>query len=121
MTTNINHNVIAADFAALFEPRNEEEEVKHDAYILMAWFLSEIERVQEEKGISRKELAAKINTSASYLTQVFRNDKPLNFITLAKMKRALNIRFEIVAKPGPAPAPNRKRAVDRKSVKDRKG
>lgn len=38
-----------------------------------------------------------IKTSGSYLTQVFRGDKPLNFITLAKIQKALNIRFEISA------------------------
>ena len=81
----------------LFRPRSEEVELKHDAFMLMAAFLSEIEYVQEQDKISRKDLAKNIKISASYLTQVFRNKKPLNFLTLAKIKRALDLRFEIRA------------------------
>jgi|GEM_PF-2895504 len=86
-----------SDFEKLFSPRSEKIETKHDALMLMAGFLSEVESLQRKKKISKKELAKMMGTSPSYLTQVFRSKKPLNFITLAKIKRALNIRFEIKA------------------------
>lgn len=99
MTTHINGNDMKQEFQDLFKPRSEEKEIEHDSYMLMAAFLSEIEYFQEQENISRKFLAEKIKTSPSYLTQVFRSKKPLNFLTLAKIKRALNIRFEIRAFP----------------------
>ena len=77
--------------------KNDTEEVSHEAQILMFKFLSEIERLQESRGLNRKSLAEAIKTSGSYLTQVFRGDKPLNFITLAKIQKVLNIKFNIKA------------------------
>jgi transcriptional regulator with XRE-family HTH domain len=71
------------------------EELALDELILMAKFLSEIEQQQKFKNIDRKTLAALIGTSPSYLTQVFRGDKPLNFKTLAKIQAVLNIKFEV--------------------------
>ena len=68
------------------------------------------EIVQEEKGITRKELASLIKTSPSYLTQVFRGDKPLNFITLAKIQRALGIRFTVGVKQPKKESTTRKKA-----------
>jgi transcriptional regulator with XRE-family HTH domain len=79
--------------------KTEEEILGEDEYILMAGYLSEIERFQKQNKFSRKDLAAKIKTSASYLTQVFKGDKPLNFYTIAKIQRALKIRFKVIAIP----------------------
>ena len=88
---------IEALFKALDENKTEQELIKEDAYVLQANYLSEIERLYKDKALNRKELAEKIDVTPSYLTQVFKGDKPLNFITLAKIKRALNLHFEIKA------------------------
>jgi len=88
---------IRNEFKSFFTPETENEQFEHDAHILMAGYLSEFERILNEKKIRRKALAEKINTSASYLTQVFRGDKPLNFLTIAKIQKALNIRFSVEA------------------------
>lgn len=85
---------IKARFDEIFENRTDQEKLKLDAYVLMASFLSEIETVLEQEKMSKKILAQKIGTSPSYLTQVFRGDKPLNFSTLAKIQNALHIHFE---------------------------
>jgi ribosome-binding protein aMBF1 (putative translation factor) len=84
-------------FNKLLSSKTEEERLKRDANILMASYLSEIERLYNDKGLNRKELAEKISISPSYLTQVFTGAKPLNFLTLAKIKRALNIKFTTTA------------------------
>jgi transcriptional regulator with XRE-family HTH domain len=97
MSTPTNHDDLKKGFENLFAQRSEEAETKHDSFMLMAAFLNEIEYIQEQDNVSRKELAKKIKISGSYLTQVFRSKKPLNFLTLAKIKRALDIRFEIKA------------------------
>lgn len=73
----------------------EEEQVNLDEYMLMAKYLSEIENILIEKSLTKKAIATKIGTSPSYLTQVFRGDKPLNFKTLAKIQTVLNIHFEV--------------------------
>lgn len=97
MSYNNKANEIKKQFESFFESRTEEQKIKHDEDMLMAAFLSEIERVQKQKDINRKKLSELIQTSGSYLTQVFRGDKPLNFHTIAKMQRVLNIRFVIQA------------------------
>ncbi|HXD78715.1 MAG TPA: helix-turn-helix transcriptional regulator [Puia sp.] len=99
MSTHTSHKDIKTSFEDLFKPREKSVEEKHDSLMLMAAFLSEIERVQDEKKMSRKDLAEKIDITPSYLTQVFRSKKPLNFLTLAKIKRELDILFEIKAVP----------------------
>ncbi|UEG49261.1 helix-turn-helix transcriptional regulator [Ferruginibacter lapsinanis] len=83
----------------LLTEQNEIEGIKHDALILMSGYLSEIDRLSEIAVINRGELAEKIKVSPSYLTQVFRGNKPLNFETIAKIQRALNIKFNISAEP----------------------
>lgn len=85
-------------FKKLFDDKTEDEMIKHDELLLMASFLSEIEAAQKIRNVNRGELARLIKTSPSYLTQVFSGDKPLNFNTLAKIQKTLNIRFFIQAK-----------------------
>ena len=72
-------------------------DLKFDTRIIMYRFLSEIERLSDEKNLSRKELAKKIGTSPSYITQLFRGNKVINLETLAKFQKALNITFDIKA------------------------
>src|SRR3977135_2892243 len=84
-------------FKNLLSSKSKEERIKRDAHILMASYLSEIERLYSDIGLNRKELANKIAISPSYLTQVFTGHKPLNFLTLAKIKDALELSFEVTA------------------------
>lgn len=91
-------NDLKSQFDSALAFSSEKEEMEHDAQMLAFSFLSEVEKYQALQGINRKTLAEKIKTSASYITQLFRGDKPLNFETLAKMQKALNIRFSITAK-----------------------
>ena len=97
MKSSINKEEIKNRLQSLKSSKTEEELIERESLILQANYLSEIERISKENGFSRKDLAKKINTSPSYLTQVFRGDKPLNFSTLAKIKRALNLKFEVTA------------------------
>jgi ribosome-binding protein aMBF1 (putative translation factor) len=96
---NMNSKEIQNRIQKRIAAKSDEELIKEDEDVLMANYLSEIQRLQKKMGFTRKDLAAKINTSASYLTQVFRGDKPLNFYTLAKIQRALAIRFHVSILP----------------------
>jgi len=77
--------------------KNMAAEVKHLTQMLMYRFLSEIEKITDERSITRKDLANRIGVSASYLTQLYRGVKPLNIETLAKIEIVLDFRFDVKA------------------------
>jgi len=85
---------IRKEFQKLFE-KSPEEEVEHRAQMLSYIFLSEAQKGMDQKGWTQKRLADEIGTSASYLTQLFRGDRLLNFKTVAKLEHALGFRFEV--------------------------
>lgn len=98
MTLNTKSEIQKAFYNA-FLSIDSKEELEHDTKMLMYRFLSEIERLSEEKVINRKELARLIGTSASYITQLFRGNKILNLETIAKFQKVFDINFEIKAIP----------------------
>jgi len=87
------------EFADLFESSSQEDEIRHEARVIMYRFMSEVERLIDEKNINKKELASLIGTSPSYITQLFKGNKLLNLETAAKFQRAFNIKFDIKAYP----------------------
>jgi transcriptional regulator with XRE-family HTH domain len=89
---------IAPEFENLFSFKTKEDELEHEAKMIMFRFLSELEKLNSEKPIKKKELAKAINTSASFITQLYQGDKLVNLLTLAKIQEAYNITFEIRAK-----------------------
>ena len=78
---------------------DSKESLEHSKRMIMYRFLSEIERLADEKNINRKELASLIDTSASYITQLFRGHKLINLETIAKFQDIFDITFEIKAIP----------------------
>lgn len=89
---------IAPEFESLFTSKSKEDELEHEAKMIMFRFLSELEKLNSEKPLKKKDLAKAINTSASYITQLYRGDKLANLLTLAKIQEAYNLTFEIKAK-----------------------
>ena len=100
MNTNLNDNKdeIREAFNSMLTFTDKNEEVEHEAAMIMFQFLSEITKVMEDKKISKKDLAKIIGTSPSYITQLFRGDKLINFKTLAKIQRGLDTKFEVKIK-----------------------
>lgn len=86
---------VAPGFEDLFSFSSEADANAHEAQMIVFRFLSEIQKAMDIQRISRKELAKRVNTSASYITQIFRGDKQPNFDLLARMERALGITFNI--------------------------
>lgn len=82
-------------FYGLFKP-NKEKTIESNAYLLMGQYLIQIENKLDELSMPRKELAKKINVSASYLSQIFNFNKLLNFKILAKIELELNIKFKLL-------------------------
>jgi len=82
-------------FNEIFDNLSEQDKLENEAKLIMFRFLDIVERKRKKKNWSRKELAKKLGTSASYITQLMRGDKLINMLTLAKMQRVLNIKFDI--------------------------
>jgi transcriptional regulator with XRE-family HTH domain len=61
----------------------------------MGQYLTQIEQVLDQQSMTQKDLANKIGTSASYISQFFNFNKLINFKTLAKIELALDINFEL--------------------------
>jgi transcriptional regulator with XRE-family HTH domain len=85
---------VAKGFESLFD-FSEKDQKELDALWMAAQFLSIIQDEITLQQITRKELALRIGTSASWLTQVFRGDKLPNLETITQLQKALNIEFEI--------------------------
>lgn len=83
-------------FDNLFD--NQEVDYEIEAKVLASKVLSEVSIITDKKDLNRKNVAELIGTSASYLTQLYRGTKLLNFITLAKLKDKLDLDFEIKIK-----------------------
>lgn len=90
-----NKNIID-QFNELLTYTSEEDQLEHDAQMLAFQFLSKIDKVMAERKISKKELAQKAGTSASFITQLFRGDRKPNWNILAKFQKELQLEFKVV-------------------------
>lgn len=97
-TKSTNNNEIIDAFNALFSNIPEKDIIENEAKILMFRFLEIIDEKRIKLGWSKKQLAERIGTSASYITQLMRGDKLVNLLTLAKMQKATGVKFEIKEK-----------------------
>jgi len=80
-----------------FRHETFEEELAFETEMIVAAFLSEIEKAADEQGIKRKELAEKIGTSASYITQIMKGNKIPNLKTLTALGLAVGRKFDVRA------------------------
>ena len=89
---------IEPGFENLFDFKSKEEELEHEAKMIMFKFLSEFENLNTTNPVKKKDLANAIGTSASFITQLFQGDKLISLLTLAKLQDAYDFTFEIKAK-----------------------
>ena len=83
------------EFNKVLQFKNAEDKVEHDSKILMFKFLSIVEQEMEIRNMTKKDLAHKLNTSPSYITQLFRGTKTINLLKLAQLQNLFDIEFEI--------------------------
>lgn len=83
------------EFADLFAFPDQKEKLNHHAQMISFRVLAQVEKVCEERGIKKSDLAAMVGTSKSYITQLFRGDKQVNMQLMAKFEIALGIKFEV--------------------------
>ncbi len=94
MTTKYTDQDAVDFFHDIFNPTGEDL-INVKAYDLMGQYLTQIEQALDNQSMTQKELANKIGTSASYISQFFNLNKLINFKTLAKIELALDINFEL--------------------------
>ncbi len=97
-SSNSAHREIETAFKTILSFDNEQDQLELEAKLIVAKFLEKIQEIAAQKGLKKKDLAQKIGTSASYITQLYRGHKLLNLMTLAKLQRALDIEFDIAIK-----------------------
>lgn len=89
---------ISKEFEDIFTFDSEEEEIMHDAQMLMYKFLEEIEKSYANgPKFKKKYLADALGKSQSFISQLYSGDKLISLPLLAKIQKALNINFEIKA------------------------
>ena len=71
--------------------KDRKEQMEHHADMLSLKIALDIKRYLEDNEISYKDLAARMGTSAAYITQVLRGDKRINMLFLARLISALGI------------------------------
>lgn len=77
---------------------SEEERLEQQTRLIGHAFLSEVERVMNEQGMTRKGLAEHMAVSPAFVSQLFSGDAPLSDRHKALMQRALDIVFEVRAR-----------------------
>ncbi len=90
---------IKSAYKKLLAQRTPEEVIAHDALLLSARFLSEISILMEQKSINKKMLAEKTGVSSAYITNLFRGNKLLNMEMIARLEKALDLKFQVKAFP----------------------
>jgi plasmid maintenance system antidote protein VapI len=89
---------ISNEFESVFKFDNKEDEIDHEAKILMFKFLATLENLQTFKGLKKKDLAVLLGTSASYITQIYKGDKIINLLTLARLQEVFDVTFDVTIK-----------------------
>lgn len=88
------------DISALIDAKEQKaySNTKFLTKTLMYRFLSEVERITEDRNITRRKLATMVGTSPSYITQLYRGNKVISLEMLAKLESALDFEFIVQAK-----------------------
>ena len=92
---NTKSKKIKKEFQDLLGFSNDGERIEHRSKMIMFNFLDIVEKEMTNRQMTKKDLAEKLNTSASYVTQLFTGTKTINLLTIAKLEEILNIKFQI--------------------------
>lgn len=82
----------------ILEFKSDDEKLQFEVEALHLDTMGVIEKLMKShknKIYTKKDLAEELNTSQSYITQLFTGSKLINFKTLAKFQRIFNIRFKV--------------------------
>ena len=74
---------------------SDEEREEFAAERLQLDILHNVLAHMQQLGLTKSDLASRLNVSKSYISQLFACDTPLNLRTLAKIERVLGGRFHV--------------------------
>jgi hypothetical protein len=72
---------------------SDEEKLQFEAEMLHLNTMKIVEKLMIDHNMNKKDLALKLDSSPSYITQLFTADKLINYKTLAKLQRIFNVNF----------------------------
>lgn len=81
----------------MLEFKSNKEKARLEEELLSLKFIATLEELLEQNEVNRTELAKILESSKSYVSQVFSGEKMINIRTLAKIQRALNVSFKLYA------------------------
>jgi transcriptional regulator with XRE-family HTH domain len=81
----------------MLEFKSSNQKAKLEEELLSLKFIATIEELLEQNDVNRSDLANILDSSKSYVSQVFSGDKMINIRILAKIQRALNVSFKLYA------------------------
>lgn len=98
MNSKINvENKIQELFLDILSPKSFEDKITTQAQMIHLDLIHEIRGLMQLKEISsKKELAERLNTTSSYITQLFSGEKLVNLKLLAKLQLIFDTKFNIV-------------------------
>jgi transcriptional regulator with XRE-family HTH domain len=88
-------DTIKKEWDSLFEGISYEDQIASKADLLALQFLGLVDQKMEQGKMSKKDLAKRIGTSASFITQLFRGDRKPNWNILGKMSIELEMDFKV--------------------------
>ena len=94
--------------------KNEDEIIDFNASILSLEFTDLIEELMKNNDINKAQLARKLKTSKSYITQLFSGDKLINLKLLARIQRIFKVKFVVGTNSFPSKSQQYKKFKDNK-------
>jgi len=86
------------EFLDILIPKTDKEKLELEAKMIQLDFIARLQELMKYKNIkSKKELAALLGTTPSFVTQLFSGEKLINLKHLAKLQRALGIKYAIIS------------------------
>lgn len=84
------------EFRKALTIQSQEERLEMEALLLSAKFIKIVDDQMASIGMTKKELAKRVGTSASFITQMFMGDRQPSWKMLVKMGQALNMNFNVL-------------------------
>lgn len=85
------------NFDQIWEELERSESFEAEKKVLE--FTTKLYRLMEERGVTKKELARRLNTSQAYVTKIFRGDANFTVHTMTRLVRALDGELHIQVTP----------------------
>ena len=86
------------EFLDILIPKSDKEKLELEAKMIQLDFIARLQELMKYKNInSKKELAVLLDTTPSFISQLFSAEKLINLKHLAKLQRALGIKYAIIS------------------------